>query len=71
MQTVIGLVASGMGIALVPASVQNLKRAGVQYRALKGATGSVELGLLRARDDEAQIANRFVEVLKDAAAAHG
>lgn len=70
MQTVIGLVASGMGVALVPASVQNLKRAGVQYRALKGAAGSVELGLLRARDDEAQIANRFVEVLKDAAAAH-
>jgi len=70
MQTVIGLVASGMGVALVPASVQNLRRAGVQYRALKGATGSVELGLLRARDDEGQIANRFVEVLKDAAA-HG
>ncbi len=52
MQTVIGLVASGMGLALVPASVQNLKRAGVEYRALKGATGNIELGLLRARDDE-------------------
>lgn len=69
MQTVIGLVASGMGVALVPASVQNLKRTGVQYRALNGATGNVELGLLRVRDDEDGIANRFVEVLKDTARA--
>ncbi len=67
MQTVIGLVASGMGLALVPDSVQNLKRAGVEYRALKGATGNIELGLLRARDDEAQAGNSFVAVLKDVA----
>lgn len=68
MQTVVGLVASGMGLALVPASVQKLQRAGVQYRVLKGATGSVELGLLRARDDdEGLIANSFVAVLKEVA----
>jgi DNA-binding transcriptional LysR family regulator len=70
MQTVVGLVASDMGLALVPASVQNLKRAGVEYRALKGATGDVELGLLRARDDEGPVANSFVAVLKDVATTH-
>src|SRR5690606_5592278 len=36
MQTVIALVASGMGFAIVPSTVQNLKRAGVQYRSMKG-----------------------------------
>lgn len=65
MQTVIGLVASGMGFALVPSSVKNLKRAGVQYRALRGATDSVELGVLRARDEESPLSNRFVAVLKE------
>jgi DNA-binding transcriptional LysR family regulator len=67
MQTVVGLVASGMGLALVPASVQNLKRPGVQYRALHGSAGSVELGLLSARDDDNAVAGSFVAVLKDVA----
>jgi DNA-binding transcriptional LysR family regulator len=70
MQTVVALVASGMGLGLVPESVQNLKRAGVQYRVLKGAGGSVELGLLRVRDDEALVASRFAEVLEQVAATH-
>lgn len=67
MQTVIGLVASGMGIALVPSSVRNLKRSGVQYRALRGTTASIELGLLRARDEDSPLANRFAAVLRKAA----
>ncbi len=67
MQTVVALVASGMGFGLVPESVQNLKRTGVQYRGLKEHRGSVELGLLRLRDDEESMASRFVEVLNDAA----
>lgn len=37
MQTVISLVSSGMGFALVPPSVRNLKRRGIQYRRLRGA----------------------------------
>jgi DNA-binding transcriptional LysR family regulator len=67
MQTVIGLVASGMGIALVPSSVKNLKRAGVQYRALRGSTASVELGLLRSRDGGGPLSVRFAAVLKEVA----
>lgn len=67
MQTVISLVASGMGFALVPSSVRNLKRAGVQYRTLRGASGSIELGLLRMRDEDNPLGSRFAGVLKDAA----
>jgi DNA-binding transcriptional LysR family regulator len=69
MQTVIGLVASGMGVALVPSSVKNLKRAGVQYRELRGSTASVELGLLHSRDDESPLAGKFAAVLKEVASA--
>ncbi len=47
MQTVISLVAAGMGVALVPSSVQNLKRAGVHYAALRGAGAAIEIGILR------------------------
>lgn len=45
MQTVVGLVSCGMGIALVPASVRNLKRTGVTYRRLRGRAAVVELGV--------------------------
>jgi DNA-binding transcriptional LysR family regulator len=68
MQTVIGLVATGMGFALVPESVKNLKRAGVQYRALRGSTASIALGILRAQDDDNPLGNHFVAVLKGLAA---
>lgn len=68
MQTVVGLVASGMGFALVPESVQNLKRPGVKYRSLTGPAGSVELGLLSVRDRRSPVATRFVAVLKEMAA---
>jgi len=67
MQTVIGLVAGGMGLALVPASVQSYRRPGVQYRPLQSATGSVTLGLLRPRDLETPVAARFVAVVKETA----
>lgn len=67
MQTVIGLVASGMGVALVPSSVKNLKRAGVQYRALRGSKASVELGLLRSRDEDGALGEKFAAVLKEVA----
>ncbi len=63
MQTVISLVACGMGFALVPASVQNLKRQGVQYRPLRGPAATVELGILSARDDDDPASRNFVATL--------
>ncbi len=67
MQTVIGLVASGMGVALVPSSVRNLKRTGVQYRRLRGAAALIELGILRLRDSENPLREHFVRALRSAA----
>lgn len=67
MQTVISLVACGMGVALVPASVQNLRRPGVRYRALRGPSAAVELGVLRAHDDDAAQVDNFVVTLRQVA----
>jgi DNA-binding transcriptional LysR family regulator len=69
MQTVIGLVSCGMGFALVPSSVRNLKRTGVQYRQLRGKAALVEVGVLRLRTADSALRKNFVEVLREAARA--
>ena len=69
MQTVIGLVSCGMGLALVPSSVRNLKRTGVRYLPLRGRRSLIELGILRRRDCDNALGARFIAALK-AAAAH-
>ena len=51
MQTIVGLVSAGMGIALVPQSVSNLRRPGVEYRPLAGKAPLVETGLAWRRND--------------------
>jgi DNA-binding transcriptional LysR family regulator len=64
MQTVIGLVSCGMGLALVPASVRNLKRAGVSYQALRGRPALIELGTVRRRESENTFGQHFICALQ-------
>ena len=45
MQTVVSLVSSGLGVAIVPASVANLGRRGVVYRELADAHPRLDLWL--------------------------
>jgi hypothetical protein len=56
-----------MGFALVPASVRNLKRTGVQYRPLRGKAALVEIGTLRLRDADSTMRDHFTEALRRAA----
>jgi DNA-binding transcriptional LysR family regulator len=63
MQTIIGLVAANMGIALVPASIQNLHRTGVIYRPLRDITREVELGVVWRRDSTFPVLQRFLQVI--------
>jgi len=67
MQTVIGLVSCGMGVALVPSSVRNLKRAGVSYRRLRGRPSLIEMGILRMRESDNILGQHFISALQDAA----
>jgi DNA-binding transcriptional LysR family regulator len=63
MQTIVGLVSAGMGLALVPQSVSNLMRPGVEYRPLRDATPHVETGLAWRRDNDSPVLRGFIDLL--------
>jgi DNA-binding transcriptional LysR family regulator len=46
MQTIVNLVSAGLGVAWVPASVQQFQRPGVVYRAVQGAVPGCETSLV-------------------------
>lgn len=64
MQTIVSLVSAGMGIALVPESVGNLRRPGVEYRPLAQTTPLVETGLVWRRDNASPVLKGFLDLLK-------
>jgi DNA-binding transcriptional LysR family regulator len=64
MQTIVSLVSGGMGLALVPQSVSNLMRPGVEYRALADSTPLVETGLAWRRDNASPVLRGFLELLR-------
>lgn len=64
MQTIVSLVSAGMGIALVPQSVANLKRPGVAYRALRGKAPQVEVGLAWRRDNASPVLQAFLNLTR-------
>ena len=63
MQTIISLVSSGLGIALVPASLRNLARTGVRYVPLAGQAPELETGLAWRGDDIAPPLVNFLRLL--------
>lgn len=64
MQTIVGLVSAGMGCALVPQSVSNLKRPGVDYRELEDVTSHIETGLAWRKDNTSPVLQAFLELLR-------
>jgi DNA-binding transcriptional LysR family regulator len=65
MQTIVGLVAGGTGVALVPASLRNLHRRGVVYKSVHGLSPTVELGVIWRRDDRNAVLDSFLRVVRD------
>lgn len=63
MQTIVGLVSAGMGIALVPQSVSNLKRPGVLYRELAQQTPQIETGIAWRKDNHSPVLQAFIALL--------
>ena len=59
MQTVIGLVAAGAGISLVPESVSALMRGGVTYRPLSDGAPAVRLEMAWRGADESPVLAAF------------
>jgi len=67
MQTIVSLVAAGMGVALVPASLVNLRRFGVVYRPLAGRSPRIEVGIAWRRADDAPAVRAFVALARERA----
>ena len=65
MQTIVSLVAAGMGVALVPASLQALRRTGVRYRALAEKSPAVETGLAWRSDNDSPALAAFVQLARE------
>jgi DNA-binding transcriptional LysR family regulator len=62
MQTIISLVSAGMGIALVPQSLQHLARTGVHYLKLSGTPPRIETGLVWRRDDPSPTLRHLIDI---------
>ena len=65
-QTIVSLVAGGMGVSIVPASMRNLQRTGVVYRPLKPPVPTSDLAVMWRPDDESPSLRRFLEIVREA-----
>lgn len=62
----LGLIAEGEGIALIPASLQNVKRKGVSFRPLKEGSRKLTMGVAVAYSDSNQspVLPKFLELVR-------
>jgi LysR family transcriptional regulator, benzoate and cis,cis-muconate-responsive activator of ben and cat genes len=64
-QAIPSLVAAGLGVGLVPASLQHAHRSGVEYRALKRDVLRADVYAIQRKDDESPIARGFIAKVKE------
>src|SRR5918997_851557 len=67
MQTIVGLVAGGIGVALVPASLRNFRRKGVVYKTVRDLSPKVEMGMVWRRGDSSAVLSAFLDVVGEVA----
>ena len=60
----LSLVAAGLGISLVPASLQRMNMDGVTYRRIKGIVPKAILSLASRRGDASAVVRQFVTLVK-------
>lgn len=63
LQTAISLVAGGVGIALVPASLRNLQRTGVIYKDITEPTPEIKIGIAWRKQDLSPILQQFIAIV--------
>jgi DNA-binding transcriptional LysR family regulator len=71
MQTIVSLVSAGMGVALVPQSLRNLRRTGVVYRPLSESVPAIETGLVWRTAEVSPVLAGFIEIVRAHAAIAG
>jgi len=66
MQTIVSLVSAELGVALIPASLTNLRRTGVTYKALSEQSPLTEIHLAWRRGDDLPALRVFVDLAQQA-----
>lgn len=65
LQTIVGLVASGLGIALLPGSAERVRREGVVYRPLDADDATSWLGLAWVEGNDLLLVKNFVDTVRE------
>jgi DNA-binding transcriptional LysR family regulator len=65
--TVVSLVAGGLGVALLPASIQNFQRKGAVYRRLAPPVARIPLAMAHRRGERSPIIQSFLATAREAA----
>jgi DNA-binding transcriptional LysR family regulator len=65
--TIVSLIAGGMGLSLVPHSLQSLRRTGVVYRPLKPPVPTTELAVVWRREDSSPALRLFLGIIRQVA----
>ena len=65
MHTIVSLVAAGMGVSLVPLSIQNIRSQGVVYRELEGVTPITEMAIAWLRASRSTLVQNFLQVARE------
>jgi DNA-binding transcriptional LysR family regulator len=66
-QSILGFVAAGLGVALLPASVRHLQRSGVVYRQLQPPIEELELAIAWRRENLSPTIPVFLEIVREIA----
>jgi DNA-binding transcriptional LysR family regulator len=67
LQTIVGLVASGIGIAILPSSAERISREGVVYRALDVPDATSWMGLAWIEGSDSALVKNFVRTAREVA----
>jgi len=65
MHAIVGLVAAGIGVSLVPLSTRNIRSQGVVYRELEGTAMLTEMAVAWRRDAHSAVVQNFLEVVRE------
>src|SRR5262245_7552430 len=63
--TVLALVAAGLGVSLLPASIQETPRHGIVFRNIQGPMPQIEMGAAYRREAPANVLRSFLDVVRE------
>jgi DNA-binding transcriptional LysR family regulator len=65
--TIVGLIAGGMGVSILPASLQGLRRSGVVYRPLRSPVPTSDMAVIWRPDDTSPTLRAILEIIWEVA----